>query len=121
MPAPETVRRIKTYSSANAVVYQYQFYEVLPVKKASGQGNLYKYYVSVDRKTMFTIQVSVEPSASEEYKKRFGRAISGTEEYAVAKMRLFKAFDEVEDLAKNRPELIVDASNIETLLEQLDL
>ena len=121
MPAPEIVRRIKTYSSATGVVYQYQFYEVLPVKRTGGEGNLYKYYVSVDRKTMFTIQVFVDPSAAAEYKKRFGRAISGTEEYAAAKMRLFKAFDEIEDLAKSKPELVVDSENLETLLEELDL
>lgn|ERR1700683_2608377 len=121
MPAPETVRRIKTYSAATGNVYQYQFYEVLPVKKRDGQGNLYKYYVSVDRKTMFTVQVFVDPGAGEKYREKFGRAISGTEEYAVAKIRLFQAFDHDENLAATRPELVVDASNIEELLQELDL
>lgn len=91
------------------------------MKKAGGQGNLYKYYVSVDRKTMFTIQVFVDPSAGAEYKQHFGRPISGTEEYAAAKMRLFKAFDEVEDVATSRPGLVVDGENLEGLLEELDL
>jgi hypothetical protein len=36
-------------------------------------------------------------------------------------MRLFQAFDEVEDLASARPELVVDESNLETLLGRLDL
>lgn len=70
---------------------------------------------------MFTLQVFVDPSAGEEYRRRYGRAISGTEEYAAAKMRLFQAFDEVEDLATTRPELVVDAQNLEGLLAQLDL
>ena len=53
-------------------------------------------------------------------KSRRGLA-TGTEEYAVAKMRLFQAFDEVEDLATARPELLVDESNLEALLARLDL
>jgi hypothetical protein len=36
-------------------------------------------------------------------------------------MCLFQAFDEVEDLAVSRPELVVDDSNLATLLERLDL
>jgi hypothetical protein len=36
-------------------------------------------------------------------------------------MRLFKAFDEVEGLATARPDLVVDETNLEILLEQLDL
>jgi len=47
--------------------------------------------------------------------------MTGTEEYAVAKMRLFQAFDEVEGLAAARPDLTVDDANLESLLAQLDL
>jgi hypothetical protein len=36
-------------------------------------------------------------------------------------MRLFQAFDEEEDLVAKKPELVVDGSNIETLLARLDL
>ena len=56
-----------------------------------------------------------------EFRWRQGRKLSGTEEYAVAKMRLFQAFDEVENLATSRPEIVVDDSNLENLLEKLDL
>jgi len=50
-----------------------------------------------------------------------GRELSGTEEYAVAKMRLFQAFDEMDDLAIAQPELLVDESNLQALLGRLDL
>lgn len=53
--------------------------------------------------------------------KQVGRALSGTEEYAAAKMRLFQAFDEVEGLADSRPELEVDAANLDSLLRKLDI
>ena len=49
------------------------------------------------------------------------KKLTGTEEYAVAKMRLFQAFDEIEGLAAKTPELSVDSSNLETLLTQLDI
>jgi len=47
--------------------------------------------------------------------------MTGTEEYAVAKMRLFQGFDEIEDVAATPAELVVDESNLESLLSQLDL
>ena len=52
---------------------------------------------------------------------RTGREFTGTEEYAVAKMRLFQAFDEMEGLSAKTPDLLVDESNLDTLLSQLDL
>jgi hypothetical protein len=36
-------------------------------------------------------------------------------------MRLFQAFDEVEDLAATKPDLLVDDSNLDALLKALDL
>jgi len=54
-----------------------------------------------------------------------GRPLSSSEEYAVAKMRLFQAFDEgvVKAAAQGQPEVevTVDDSNLETLLEQLGI
>ena len=70
---------------------------------------------------MFPIRIFVRRAALENWTKQTGRALTGTEEYALAKMRLFEALDEVEDFAAKRPELAVDDSNISTLLERLDL
>lgn len=70
---------------------------------------------------MFPIRIFVGRAALENWTKRTGRALTGTEEYALAKMRLFEALDEVEDFAAKRPELAVDESNIDALLERLDL
>jgi hypothetical protein len=121
MPKPETVRRVKSYSAASGYVYQYQFQDVHPSTKSSELGNEYVYYVSGDRKTMFPIRIFVSRRAMETWTKQTGRALTGTEEYAVAKMRLFQAFDEVEDFATARPDLSVDDSNLAELLARLDL
>src|SRR5271156_1432626 len=97
MPKPETVRRVKSYSAATGFVYQYQFQDVHPASEGSASGNEYVYYVSADRKTMFPIRIFVPRDAIKLWSKKTGRALTGTEEYAVAKMRLIQALDEIED------------------------
>jgi hypothetical protein len=121
MTKPETVRRIKAYSADNGYVYQYQFQDVHPAEKDGAPGNEYIYYVSADRKTMFPVRIFVRREALDGWTKETGRVLTGTEEYAVAKMRLFQALDEVEDFATKRPDLVVDKSNLGALLERLDL
>jgi hypothetical protein len=121
MSKPEIVRRIKTYSAESGYVYQYQFHDVHHATRGSAEGNEYVYYVSADRKSMFPLRIFVRRDAIERWGKRTGRSLTGTEEYAVAKMRLFQAFDEVEDIATSRLELVVDDANLDGLLERLDL
>jgi hypothetical protein len=121
MPKPETVRRIKSYSAATGFVYQYQFQDVRPAPPGPTPGNQYIYYVSADRKTMFPVRIFVSRDALARWSKQNDRVLTGTEEYAVAKMRLFQALDEVENFAKSRPMLTVDESNLSALLERLDL
>lgn len=121
MPKPETVRRIKAYSAESGYVYQYQFQDVHPAKPGSTAGNEYIYYVSADRKSMFPVRIFVRRDALDQWTRQTGRALTGTEEYAVAKMRLFQALDDVEDFVSKRPDLVVDGSNLSALLERLDL
>jgi len=118
---PEIVRRIKTYSAANGFVYQYQFHEIRSAKIDGAEGREYVYYVTADRKTMFPSRVFLRLDALKKWSFATGRTLNGTEEYAVAKMRLFRGLDDVDDFAKSRPVLIVDETNIGGLLEQLDL
>lgn len=121
MAKPETVRRIKTYSGSTGYVYQYQFQDVHPSAKPAEAGNEYVYYVSADRKTMFPIRIFVRRDALDGWSKQNGRTLTGTEEYALAKMRLFQALDDIDDFAAKRPDLAVDESNIADLLSRLDL
>jgi hypothetical protein len=121
MSKPEIVRRVKVYSAETGCVYQYQFQDVRPVVRGFTAGNEYIYYVSVDRKTMFPLRIFVSCDVVERWGKKVGRSLTGTEEYAVAKMRLFQAFDEVEDIAAARSELLVDEANLEALLGRLDV
>lgn len=121
MPRPEAVRRIKSYSAATGYVYQYYFYEVEKTGQGPASGTEYVYMVSVDRHHVFPLRIFVAQEALETWSVRTGQQLTGTEEYAVAKMRLFQAFDEIEQLNEKTPSLIVDASNLEALLSALDL
>ena len=55
------------------------------------------------------------------YRSRKGRELGATEMYALAKMRLFAAFDEIEELRCERLNVLVDEGNIKELLAPLDL
>lgn len=121
MPRPEAVRRVKSYSAATGYVYQYYFYEVEKARRGNFSGTEYTYMVSVDRKTVFPLKILVVKDAVDKWSARNGQQLSGTEEYAVAKMRLFQAFDEIEGLPTKSPDLMVDDSNLDNLLSQLDL
>ena len=121
MTGPAPVRRIKSYSAASGFVYQYQFHELHAVRRGSTAGNEYIYYVSTDRKTMFPLRIFVHRDAEENWAKKNGRPLNGTEEYAIAKMRLFRAFDEVESLRGEVLNLLVDEGNVMELLAPLDL
>ncbi len=121
MSKPEIVRRIKTYSAANGLVYQYQFHEIHPAKFDGIEGTEYIYYVTADRKTMFAARVFLRRDALKRWSDATERTLNGTEEYAVAKMRLFRGLDEIDDFAQTKPVLIVDETNIGELLERLDL
>ena len=121
MPRPDAVRRVKSYSAATGYVYQYYFYEVEKVGKGDSSATEYVYMVSVDRHHVFPLKIVVMLNALQWWTAQSGQELSGTEEYAVAKMRLFQAFDEIPELSATTPKLIVDQTNLEALLLQLDL
>jgi len=121
MPRPEALRRVKSYSAATGYVFQYYFYEVEKSRRGVSPGTEYVYMVSADRKHVFPVKVFVVKDALEKWSARTGQQLTGTEEYAIAKMRLFQAFDEIEGLTATPPELAVDDTNLDNLLSQLDL
>jgi hypothetical protein len=121
MARPEAAHRVKSYSAATGYVYQYYFYETEKSRRGAADGTEYVFMTSVDRKHVFPVRIFVNKKALAEWSARTGREFTGTEEYALAKMRLFQGFDEVESLATKVPDFQVDGSNLETLLSQLDL
>src|SRR5579883_1232689 len=111
MSRPEVARRVKTYSAATGYVYQYYFYEVQKARRGFSSGTEYVYMVSVDRKQVFPLRIFVKHAAVESWARTAGRALSSTEEYAVAKLRLFKALDELEGIDSKQPDLVVEEAD----------
>jgi hypothetical protein len=125
MARPDAVRRVKSYSAANGYVYQYCFYEVNRIWYESNAAGQFIYAISADRKTTFPLSVVVLQPALQQWAQTNGRSLSSSEEYAIAKMRLFQAFDEgevpVTAEAAKQVCLLVDQSNLESLLTQLHI
>jgi hypothetical protein len=118
---PEIVRRIKTYSAENGRVYQYQFHGIEQRERDGDARAEYTYYATEDRTTMHAVRVTVMRDALKRWSDANRRVLTGTEEYALAKMRLFEGFDEDDQVLGGKSELIVDDSNVERLLEKLNL
>jgi hypothetical protein len=125
MARPDAVRRVKSYSAADGFVYQYYFFEGNRAQRGGRPGGEFTYVVSVDRETAFPFKIFVQQSALESWAAQNGRPLSSSEEYAVAKMRLFQAFDEgaVQATLNGEPprEVIVNEANLEQLLGQLGI
>ena len=125
MARPEAVRRIKSYSAANGYVYEYYFYELNRVEVDGRAAGEFVYAISADRGKSFGLRIFVMQVALDCWAAANGRALTPSEEYAVAKMRLFQAFDEgvVPRTAEAAREarLVVDESNLEAMLRLLNI
>jgi len=125
MARPDAVRRVKTYSASDGFVYQYYFFEGNRGQRGGSRGGEFTYVVSIDRQSAFPFKIFVHQSALDNWAAQNSRSLSSSEEYAVAKMRLFNAFDEgvVKASAQGEPprEVIVNEANLEDLLGQLGI
>ena len=90
-----TLRRMKTYTGQTGYVYQYYFVgkrQALP-NEADAPAVEFIFDVTADRKTMFAVSVFLKESALDEWEAKHGRALTDSEQYAAAKLRLFQGFD----------------------------
>src|SRR5271169_238274 len=101
------VRRLKTYSAASGYVYQY-FYE-------GHRGTEYVFQVSADRRTYSPVSVLLSDAALG----ASPRELSSTEQYAVAKMSLFQAFDRRAAPGEMNEPIRVEPADLEAITGQL--
>jgi len=121
-PEPIPVRRMKTYTGATGYVYQYYFVGKRPAAPpAEGPAIEFIFDVTADRKTTFATSVFFKLEALRAWGAAHGRELTETEQYAAAKMRLLRAFDEIEHMIEHGRRLVVDGENIEELLEPLGI
>jgi|SRR5580698_3730235 hypothetical protein len=116
-----TIRRMKTYTGGQGYVYQYYFVgnRRVPVKTGQEADREYIFDVTSDRKTTFAVSVFLPDGAVQAWAGRHGRPLTDAEQYGAVKMRLFQAFDEVEDLMSHGRQLWVDAEILEKALTTL--
>ena len=113
------VRRQKTYSAQSGYVYQY-FYEGHRPSSAE-RGTEYVFDVSSDRKTSSPVSVVISDAAVASWQNESGRTLSATEQYAIAKMALFQAFDERESPEAMRQAVHVSPGAVQAILAALHI
>jgi hypothetical protein len=115
--------RYKFYAAETGTAYQYFFAGSRRVSRPEGQGagSDYIFVVTPDQRPPFTLRVFISERAQGAWRDTHGRDLDSNELYAVAKMRLYRAFDEMEGLRDAVLSLIVDEGNVEELLDPLNL
>lgn len=116
-------RRYKLYAAETGTTYQYFYARSQGVNRPEGQGagNDYIFVVTPNQRPPFILRVFVSDRALGVWRQAHGRDLDANEMYAAAKMRLFRAFDELDSPRDAGLSLVVDEGNIEELLAPLKL
>jgi hypothetical protein len=116
-----TVRRMKTYTGGQGYVYQYYFVGKRAALAAdpNAPATEYIFDVTSDRKTTYSVSVFLKDDAVKGWAFAHRRALTEADQYAAVKMRLFHAFDEIEDMMAQGRRLVLDADTLEGLLSGL--
>jgi hypothetical protein len=112
---------MKTYAGAQGYVYQYYFVgkrEALPDDPAA-PATEFIFDVTSDRKLTYAVSIILPAQAMSEWTRKHARPLSDSEQYAAAKLRLFRGFDEVEDLKTHGRRLTIDATLLDGSLTSL--
>jgi hypothetical protein len=113
-----TVRRMKTYTGGQGYVYQYYFVGQRPVLTGDAKeaATEYIFDVTSDRKSTFAVSVFLPQQVVQQWAARHGRSLTDAEHYGAVKMRLFQAFDEIENMMADGRRLLVTDEVLETVL-----
>lgn len=112
-----TLRRLKTYTGSQGYVYQYYFVGQRPAQ--TSDATEYVFDVTSDRKTTYAVSVFLPRPVAAAWGGVHGRPLSDSEQYAAVKMRLFRAFDELENMQAHGRHLPIDSPALEEALAAL--
>lgn len=117
----QPLRRVKTYTSTSGYVYQYYFVGQREAQLAGAPATEFIFDVTRDRHAMFAFSVFLADSAATAWGTAHGRALSGPERYAAAKLRLLRGFDEsgTADLRTKSRQMAVDSALLDELLAEI--
>jgi len=116
-----SLRRMKTYTGEQGYVYQYYFVgkRAAVAPDLDGPASEYIFDVTTDRKTTFAVSVFLSEEVVRAWSTSHGRPLSDAEQYGAVKMRLFQAFDELENMLADGRRLVVEGDTLEHLLTLL--
>ena len=114
-----TIRRLKTYAGSQGYVYQYYFVGRRPAAGAVAME--YIFDVTSDRKFTYAVTVSLPQTVAAAWAQAHGRSLSDSEQYAAVKLRLFRAFDEIEDMQREGRLLEIELPVLEQSLATLGI
>lgn len=116
-----TVRRLKTYAGAQGYVYQYYFVgkRAAPADDPLAPANEFIFDATSDRKVTYAVSIFLPDSVRDEWGRVHGRTLNDAEQYAAAKLRLFRAFDELEDVKEKGRRLSIDSALLEEAMSTL--
>ena len=112
-----TIRRLKTYTGSQGYVYQYYFVGKRPAPASAA--NEYIFDVTSDRKLTYAVSIFLPHRVVAAWAESHGRSLSDSEQYAAVKMRLFRAFDEMEEMQAHGRQLQIDSQTLEESLASL--
>lgn len=116
-----TIRRLKTYTGEQGYVYQYYFVgkrAALP-DDAEAPATEFIFDVTSDRKITYAVSVFLSETTIATWNQAHGRPLNDAEQYAAVKLRLFRAFDELEDVKTHGRRLTIDPALLEEALSSL--
>jgi hypothetical protein len=121
MSSNPRVRRLKTYAGSQGYVYQYYFVGERPAlaDDPEAPATEFVFDVTSDRKLTYAVSVFLPQSALTAWSAAHNRPLTDAEQYAAAKLRLFRAFDELEDVKTHGRRLTIDAALLEEALASL--
>jgi hypothetical protein len=116
-------RRYKSYAAETGIFYRYCYISRRSVVRPAGlgPGSDYIFVVTANQGPPLALRIFVSEKALAAWHTVHSRELDSSEQYAAAKMRLFRAFDGLENLGEESLNLVVDESNVVELLEPLDL
>jgi hypothetical protein len=116
-----TVRRLKTYAGAQGYVYQYYFVgqRAALTNDPEAPATEFVFDVTSDRKLTYAVSIFLPEKSVMAWAATHGRPLPEAEQYAAAKLRLFRAFDELKDVRSHGRRLVIDAALLEEALTSL--
>jgi hypothetical protein len=115
------LRRLKTYTGARGYVYQYYYVgkrAALP-DDAEAPATEFVFDVTSDRKFTYAVSVFLPEASRTAWSQAHGRDLNDAEQYAAVKLRLFRAFDELEDMKATGRRLTITSTLLEEALASL--